>query len=221
MRSFMATSRYRARHDPRRPGNRYLLNSRLSPILAALNILSRSDRPGRYLEVGAGSCEVLERLADRLENGGLVVGIDLLQEGLDRGKGESGSVVSACADAAELPFRDASFDVVTQVMMLSVVRNADRRERIASEMLRVLRPEGCILSLDLRFRAPLGMGYHSGFRRREASRIFPGTRIISSTHGLLPPLARALAPIAPGVCRSLERIPPLRVYRLDVIQKVA
>ena len=219
MRSLMATSRYRARHDPRRPGNRYLLNARLSSILAALDGLSRSDRPGRYLEVGAGSCEGLVRLADTIKKGGLIVGVDLLEEELGYRNRARGSVASACADAAELPFRDASFDVVTQIMMLSVVRNADRRERIASEMLRVLRPEGCILSLDLRLRVPLGMGYHTGFSRREASRIFPGTRIVSSTHGLLPPLARVLAPFAPGVCRSLEHIPPLRVYRLDVIRR--
>ena len=55
-----------------------------------------------------------------------------------------------CANAAELPFPDGEFDLVTHFTCLSSVLDPGLRAAIAAEMWRVVRPGGVVLSFDMR-----------------------------------------------------------------------
>ncbi len=108
-------------------------------------------RPGRILDLATGSGVLAERLA-RSVPGASIVGADfclpMLREAW-RGRGQRALVV---ADGLNLPFADASFDLVTIAFGL---RNMASWPRALSEMRRVLRPGGGVAVLD--FSLPQGL----------------------------------------------------------------
>ncbi len=218
LREFYGSADFSERHDPSRPGNRFIAARRHAAILGAVRRICRATSARNYLEVGCGPGEELARIA--LEEGGLgrVVGVDLLLGALSGPRPARPGMAVVCADGIRLPFKDGAFDIVAQYMMLSSVPDGARRQALGREMLRVLRPGGQIVSLDLRFpRLPPRGRVAVGLRSLRA--IFPGLRIESSTHVLLPPLARLIAPWSEGFCDLLGRVPVLRTYRLAVLKK--
>jgi ubiquinone/menaquinone biosynthesis C-methylase UbiE len=64
-----------------------------------------------------------------------------------REKNSSGRVIFVEGDAAELPFADESFDVVTCSHALYELKE-QTRQRALHEMKRVVRPEGCVLLME-------------------------------------------------------------------------
>jgi SAM-dependent methyltransferase len=100
-------------------------------------------RPGqRVLDVACGNGNTALAAARRF---GEVVGIDyvaaLLEEGRERAQAEGWQVDFREGDAEDLPFPDASFDVVLSTIGAMFAPN---QEKAASEILRVLRPGGKI-----------------------------------------------------------------------------
>ncbi len=100
-------------------------------------------RPGqRVLDVACGNGNAALAAARRF---GEVVGVDyvpsLLEEGRERARAEGWQVDFREGDAEDLPFPDASFDVVLSTLGVMFAPN---QEKAASELLRVLRPGGKI-----------------------------------------------------------------------------
>jgi hypothetical protein len=83
---------------------------------------------------------------------------------------------------------------------------------------RVLRPGGALLWYDFRVDNPANPNVR-GIGHRELEALFPGLacRVLSLT--LAPPLARAVAPVSPGLARLLEGLPFLRSHLLGVLVK--
>lgn len=102
-----------------------------------IGLLADGWRPDiEILEVGAGSAGITEFLSHR------VTGVDLAFERTAERASPWLERVEASAD--ELPFDDASFDVVLSLEMLEHVPPA-RRGPAVEEMLRVLRPGGRLI----------------------------------------------------------------------------
>jgi ubiquinone/menaquinone biosynthesis C-methylase UbiE len=105
--------------------------------------------PGRrILDVGCGLGEDAAALAKRVAPGGSVVGIDgsraMIEEARKRHGGVEGLSFQV-ADAADLPFDDASFDACRVDRVLQHVADASPAIR---EMVRVLRPGGVLVAYD-------------------------------------------------------------------------
>jgi SAM-dependent methyltransferase len=136
------------------------------------------DRAGlrgdeRLLDLGCGRGMVLIAAARRLPNG-RAVGADLWtkdQSGngpaATRANAEAaevqGRVEVHTADMTELPFPDASFDVVTSAMAIHNVPSSEGRYRAVDEAMRVLRPGGQLIVADpwpmaRKYAAHLGRG---------------------------------------------------------------
>ena len=100
------------------------------------------ERGERVLDVGCGTGNAAIRAAQR---GGTVTGLDIVPALLDQGRAlaaEAGVTVEFVeGDAEDLPFEDASFDVVLSTFGCMFV--PDHR-RAASELARVVRPDGRI-----------------------------------------------------------------------------
>lgn len=101
----------------------------------------------RVLEVGCGGGPILRALAPRVGARGRVVGLDpsaaflaLARDAAAR-EGYAAMIALHAGDAAALPYRDASFDVVLAVTTLHHLGQA---ERAVAEMVRVARPGGRI-----------------------------------------------------------------------------
>jgi arsenite methyltransferase len=112
------------------------------------------------LDLGCGSGLMLVGAAGQLDTG-TATGIDLWRRQDQAGSspdkclenarraGVAGKVRVRDGDMAELPFPDASFDVVLASLSVHNLHPAARRERAVSEAARVLRPGGRLAWVDI------------------------------------------------------------------------
>jgi SAM-dependent methyltransferase len=202
----------------RQPGHLYLTHVRERLLLRALREAGIGDLSDlQLLDVGCGAGEWLlrfETYGARLEN---LVGVELQRPFLREARARSDRLRVVQADGARLPFGPASFDLVHQATMMTLVPEAGLRRQIAAEMLRVLKPEGSILWFDMRYSNPRNPDMR-GIGRRELGRLFPGCRMRLRSASLLPTVARRLAPWSFLACSLLELLPPLRIHYLGTIQ---
>lgn len=101
------------------------------------------------LDAGSGIGEVALLLAGRVGPSGRVVGVDLSAELVERARSRAegaGSVEYQVGDITALPFEDGSFDAVYSERVF--LHLADPQAAMA-ELLRVLRPGGRLLIVDL------------------------------------------------------------------------
>jgi ubiquinone/menaquinone biosynthesis C-methylase UbiE len=116
----------------------------------------------QVLDVGCGRGLMLLGAAARLKTG-KAIGIDLWQgEDLSansqqatlanaRAAGLGDRVEVRTGDARELPFPNASFDVVLSTLALHNINDSGGRERAVREIVRVLKPGGRVVVADIRF----------------------------------------------------------------------
>ncbi len=100
------------------------------------------------LDVGCGAGRLTNRLAELGARS--VSGVDLMPARVAAARASYPALDVREANAAQLPFADGSFDLVTHFACLSSVLDDEVRRAIAAEMWRVTRAGGAILSYDLR-----------------------------------------------------------------------
>ncbi len=184
-------------------------------FLAAAGISALSGL--RILELGCGTGFWLREFIKWGAQPENIFGIDLLPERIAEAKRLSPlGVHLECGNAAELT-GSVTFDVILQSTMFSSILDAQMRRQIAREMLRVLRPNGCILWYDLRLNNPQNPDV-KGIRKSELRDLFPNCRIKFQTLTLAPPIARAVAPKSTAAYRLLSSIRPLRTHYLALIR---
>lgn len=98
---------------------------------------------GNVLDVACGTGDMVVELQ---RQGCTVTGVDLSREMLDLARQKVSSAMFQLGDAEHLPFEDSSFDAVTCAFG---VRNFVHLEQGLSEMLRVLKPGGHMIILEL------------------------------------------------------------------------
>lgn len=98
---------------------------------------------GKVLDVACGTGDMVMEL---LRQGCSVTGVDLSKEMMAIAKRKAPQAEYSLADVERLPFGDASFDAVTCAFG---VRNFVHLEQGLSEMLRVLKPGGRMVILEL------------------------------------------------------------------------
>jgi ubiquinone/menaquinone biosynthesis C-methylase UbiE len=110
--------------------------------------LEKRSGEQRILDVGCGTGRLLYQLS-RSHPRHRLVGVDLSPYYIDAARGLlEGRGVSLLIDNAEsLPFKDASFDVVTSVFLFHELPRRVRRE-VLLEMRRVLNPSGLLVIED-------------------------------------------------------------------------
>lgn len=186
----------------------------------------------RVLEVGCGSGYFLSRFLDY--GAGEATGIDLMEDRVAIARERDSRLELVAGDASELPWPDASFDLVTQFTCLSSVLDPELRRRIAGEMWRVLRPGGAVVSYDMRATPRAVRLAKRAARRRarggggatatepveagELRRLFPGAALAIRRVTLAPDLAAA-AERAGGLALLLGAVPFLRTHLLAIGRK--
>ncbi len=125
-------------------GMDYLWRGRLGRRVAAMN-------PKQVLDLATGSGDVAFFLRESLPAETEIIGLDFCQPMLDQAerkaseKGAPANLRFLQGDCLDLPFADASFDVLTIAFGL---RNLEDRVRGLAETLRVLRPNGNLVILE-------------------------------------------------------------------------
>lgn len=215
------------------PGYRFYMQALEWELLAALDRAGAALAGGRVLEVGCGSGYFLHRLSEY--GAAHAAGIDLMEDRIAAARERYPTLELAAGDASQMPWGDASFDVVAQLTCLSSVLDPSLRAAIAADMWRVLRPGGVIVSYDMR-PAPAALRSVRAWRSRRAGspatavtpttpiglaevrRLWPAGELRQRTVGVLPELA-ALAGRARWLAELAAVVPPVRTHMIATVRK--
>lgn len=110
-----------------------------------------SEKPGMVVDLATGSGDIALALADKLDTGTHIKGLDFCEEMLQQAKtkqtqnNRKNPVTFSFGDCLKLPLDNASVDVLTIGFGL---RNLEDRPGGLREMLRVLRSGGCLIVLE-------------------------------------------------------------------------
>ncbi len=164
-------------YDLARPAN-YFAHCQLARRIIAM--LDRSRRlpslAGRKIaDIGCGTGNWLLEFVQwgaRPEN---LFGVDLNAARIEQARGKLFGARFEAGDASRLSLESGSFDLVCQFTAFSSVLDDCVRRSMASEMLRVLNPNGAIIWYDLRIGNP-GNSAVALIGKEAAQRLFPGCR---------------------------------------------
>jgi SAM-dependent methyltransferase len=213
-----AASRYRDLYSPFNSSHLFAVQCRERIVLRLLSEAGVDDLSNlRILEVGCGAGLELARLSAYGACRPSLFGIDLDHARAVRaGTCTVGSGVVQ-GDAAELPYRPSSFDLVLQFTVFSSIPTAEMRRKAADEILRVLRPGGHLIWHDF-WLNPVNRRTQ-GLGRRAIRELFPGCRIRVRASTLAPPIARSLAGRSWLAASCLEAIPWLRTHYVALVTR--
>ena len=196
------------------PGQRAIVQERDRAIERLVGMAGFQD--GRLLDIGCGDGSMLGRLIDR----GLVArgeGIDLLPERIDRARSAWPHIDFQVADAARLPFEDATFDGVLAMTVFSSIP-APTRSAVAAEIARVVRPGGAFIWYDLRRPSPSNPDVRP-FDRRKVRALFPHWRVEAHPLTVAPPLARRLGRATGPLYPILARIGVVLTHEVGLARR--
>jgi ubiquinone/menaquinone biosynthesis C-methylase UbiE len=171
------------------------------------------------LEIGCGTGGLLREFVKwgaRPEN---VTGIDLLPDRVYEAAHLCPKAMRIeHGNAVHLNYPNAYFDLVVQSTVFTSVLDGQMKRQMASEMRRVLKPDGFILWYDYHMNNPRNPDVRA-VKRAEIHKLFPGCQIELKRITLAPPIARRVAPYSWLLCYIMERIPLLCTHYIGVIRK--
>ena len=208
------------RYSSFNPGHLFRVHEKERRLLALLERHGfASLNTKKILEIGCGTGYWLREFIKWGARPEHIAGIDLLSDRIAEARRLCPKGVQLqCGSAAALSYSDETFDLVLQSTVFTSILDSDMKQRIASEMLRVVRADGLILWYDYHINNPQNPDVR-GVAKREIYQLFPGCRIELQRITLAPPLARLVAPYSWLACYLLEKIPFLRTHYLGIIQK--
>ena len=171
------------------------------------------------LDVGCGSGTWILQFVRWGAEANKIAGVDVRSDTIKRAQDRVPSGVKLhLGNAASLPYPADTFDIVLQATVFTSVLDNVVRRKIASEMIRVVKPGGMIMWYDFE----VNNARNPDVRRvtkREIFDLFSGCRIDLRRVTLAPPLIRMLAPYSWLMTYMLSRIPPLCTHSLGAITK--
>lgn len=134
------------------------------------------------LDVGCGEGRVLRKLLDWGADPEKLFGIDLHQGAIEMARELSSPKISfSVQHADEMSFPDSRFDIILMIGVLQHVLDKKLQDVIAGELIRVLRPNGIIITLNInkqvKFNSPVLSENTAGFDKGDLEKIFPGCRV--------------------------------------------
>jgi ubiquinone/menaquinone biosynthesis C-methylase UbiE len=198
----------------------YRRQERERDVLGCLHRLHIPFAETRVLEVGCGTGGWLRELVRWGIAPEHIWGIDLVPGVVAEARQRCPEAVHVqCNSVTDLPFRDATFDVVLQATLFTSLLDKEVRRVAAHEMLRVLRHNGVILWYDFFMPNPWNPDVRR-VGRREIRALFPGCSVELRTSTLAPPLARRVAG-SHMLYQLLASLPCLCTHYLGVIRPSA
>jgi len=202
------------RWSPANPGNQAILAERRRRT----RLLLGSVAGRRVLEVGSGRGGELAWLMELGAEPAQLTGVDLLEDRVAAARVAHPGLDFRVGNAEHLEFEDASFDLVMAITVFSSILEPAMADRVAAEIVRVLKPGGALLWYDFRYDNPSNRDVR-GVSAAEVRRLFPTLQGRLSGLTLLPPLARRLGPLTPAAYPLLSKVPPLQSHLLGLLKK--
>ena len=217
LRSVYASSRDDWRYSWLNPSHVHQLQEQHRAVLGLIRDAGyRSLEGASVLDIGCGTGHWLRQFIEWGAQPARLTGIDLLEGRIEVARRSSpAGVTFRVANAAALGEPDASFDFVLQFTVFTSILDAQLRQAIAAEMVRVTKPNGLILWYD--YHAPSPNPNVRAVKKREILTLFPHCDIRMRRITLAPPIVRFLAPRAAWLNGWLNAIPLLRTHYLAAI----
>ncbi len=212
------SEQYQARWSINNFGNQFIYKERDQAIENLLFECDVTLHNKKILEVGCAGGYVITsllRLGAVEEN---IHGIDIRSNRLNDAKKAHPNAKFSVMDASELNFPENSFDIIITFTLFSSILNKAIRQKIATELNRVLKPGGAVLYYDFRFNNPTNQ-HVIGIYKNEINGLFPGINKTLKLITLLPPLARRLGSMTSILYPALSTIPLLRSHYLGIFVK--
>jgi ubiquinone/menaquinone biosynthesis C-methylase UbiE len=207
-------------HSLENPAVRWMEDQKRRSVVQHLLRNNLGDLAGlRILEIGCGSGGMLPYVAELGADPALLHGIDLQEGRIAAAQAQYPDMHFQVADATQIPFEDASFQIVLAFTVFSSILDPILRRQVASEIQRVLTRPGLLLWYDMRWHNPRNPHIRP-VSRSELGRLFPGSLIDVRPHTLMPPLARRLAGKWPDLSNRLARMPILCSHLFGTIRQV-
>lgn len=185
--------------------NLFAIQMRQRAILRILKTHRITDISNlRIMEMGCGHGGVMKEFLSFGASPQNLYGVDLLADRLYHAYQMLPGSNFSNADGQSLPFPSGTFDLVLQFTAISSVLDENIRRRISTDMLRVLKSGGMILSYDF-WLNPTNK-HTAGFRLKEIRESFPDCRIDYRKITLAPPIARRLVPNSWLLSAALEKM---------------
>lgn len=205
------------KYSPLNPSHMYIIQSRQRTLAALLRDCGfRSIRGLKVMEVGCGKGDGMEDFLGQRVDAHHLSGCELMHSRLGEAAARFPGINLACADGQRLPYRDQFFDVVFQYTLFSSILVDEVKREVASEMLRVCKPDGLIVWYDFRMnpfnRSTKGIG------KAEIRKLFPGCDFRFYGATLAPPIARLLAPFSYTLASAAEAIHLLNSHFMVAIR---
>ena len=179
-----------------------------------------SLRDRTILEVGCGTGQWLRAMVQWGAQPSRIAGVDMLADRIVAARKLcAGDVALLVGSASALPFEDGTFDIVLQSTVFTSILDDVLRRRAASEMLRVLRPDGLILWYDFFVDNPRNPDVRA-VRRSDLRALFPDCRVELRRTTLAPPLARRIAPRSWLAAAILSAVPLLCTHYSGTIRPI-
>ena len=210
-----------SRWDPGNRGNRRILSERrraTAELLGAAGLVPLGSR--RILEVGSGTGAELAWLLELGATPSRLVGVDLLPDRVATARRRFPDLDFRQGNAEHLDYASGEFDLVLALTVFSSILEPEMAANVASEIVRVLRPDGALLWYDVRYDSVSNRNVRAVTAAR-VRELFPSLRGELRTITLLPPLARRLGVLTPAVYPVLASVPTLRSHLLGVLRKPA
>ena len=173
----------------------------------------------KILDVGCGFGYWLHRYAEWGALAHDLHGIDILEERIQAARKLLPGIDLRCCNAVDLDFEDASFDMVSMFLMLSLVPDEQTRMQVGAEVARVLRPGGMVLWYDFRYQPPRDGVEMIAMSRKQIARAFPGFELRLRSASAVPPITRRLARYARALFSWLDLVAPLNSHYVGVLIK--
>ncbi len=192
------------------------LERSLLALLKRHNFTNLAEK--KILDVGCGSGGLLRRF---LEYGSLqanLAGIDLMEHRIEQAQYLHPAIDWRVGSAHQLPYPDATFDLVMSFVLFSSILSEPLRHEIADEMWRVRRPGGLVLFYDFAYSNPRNPAVQ-GITRQQIQQLFnrPGARFDLQRVTLAPPLSRLMAPRAYWLASMFEQFKIVNTHIIGII----
>ena len=199
--------------------NLYMIHSRERKLMRLLSGCGLEDLSRKkILDVGCGTGGMLRNFVQYGAKPGNLYGIDLLSDRIKKAREISSNLHLAKGDATGLPYKSNYFDIITQYTVLTSIIDKDVKQKIADEMLRVLRKNGIIIWYDMRVSNPFDKNIKA-IGKNEIRKMFSACECSFYSVTLNPIISRRLSRISILLCQMIENLKLLNSHYFVIIKK--